>query len=311
MRDTKIIELPKSMERLQNLQTLDVRNTNVRRLPSGISKLLRLRHLYMCCNNTKNPEKPNHLNSRQDPARIWNIDCLQTLACIEAEEELTLKVGNLTELRRLEITRLRTVNGPKLCTSIQKIKSLLRLSVVASAEEELQLEALSTPPPFLQKLELVGKLNRLPHWISSLRNLTHLYLSLSCLQDDIISDLHLLFALVFLELKKAYIGKLLHFKVGGFLKLNKVIFAELAQLDNLVVEEGALPTIRELKLISCPKLKTTPRGIEYLTSLKKLHLEEKPEEITQMQWSDTNQDQSKVPHILSFILNRTKSSSSS
>lgn len=317
LRDTKISELPKSMERLQNLQTLDVRNTNVRRLPSGISKLPRLRHLYMCCNNGQNYEKPNHLNSRQGPAGIWNIECLQTLACIEAEEELILKVGNLTELRRLEITRLRTVDGPKLCTSIQKIESLLRLSVVASTEEELQLEALSLPPPFLQKLELVGKLNRLPHWIRSLANLTHLNLSLSCLQDDIISDLRLLSTLVFLELKKAYRGKLLHFKVGWFPKLNKLSFVELAQLDSLVLEEGALPTIRELKLICCPKLKTLPQGIEYLTSLKKLHSEEMPEEFMgrlrryESRPCKGTTHIAKVPHILPFILNGTKSSSSS
>jgi|UniRef100_A0A2K1XX51 disease resistance protein RPM1 len=46
LRDTKIRELPKSMERLNNLQiqTLDARNTCMERLPSGKSKLSNLRH---------------------------------------------------------------------------------------------------------------------------------------------------------------------------------------------------------------------------------------------------------------------------
>jgi hypothetical protein len=45
---------------------------------------------------------------------------------------------------------------------------------------------------------------------------------------------------VFLELKKAYDGKLLHFKVGWFPKLNKLNIVELAQLDSLVMEEGCI-----------------------------------------------------------------------
>nr|POE98076.1 disease resistance protein rpm1 [Quercus suber] len=104
LRDIKISELPKSIKKLRNLQTLDVWNTNVRRLPSGISKLTRLRHLYMYCNNYQNSETSNIANSMMAPTGIWNIQCLQTLACIDVEEELIQKVGNLTELRRLDIT---------------------------------------------------------------------------------------------------------------------------------------------------------------------------------------------------------------
>uniref|UniRef100_A0A2N9E741 Rx N-terminal domain-containing protein n=1 Tax=Fagus sylvatica TaxID=28930 RepID=A0A2N9E741_FAGSY len=302
LRDTKISKLPKSIERLWNLQTLDVRNTNVRRLPSGISKLTSLRHLYMYCNNGQNSKASNIANNIQAPAGIWDIRCLQTLTCIDAEEELIQQVGNLTELRRLEITKLRSVQGPKLCTSIQKMKNLLCLGVTATNEEELQLEALSLPPLYLQKLELVGRLDRLPQWFGSLSNLTHLSLGMSCLQDDMIVSLHILPALVFLELKKAYNGKLLHFEAGWFLKLSKLKIVELKQLDRLVVEEGALPTIRELNLICCLELKTLPQGVEHLTSLQKLHLEEMPEEFIQMLQNDTNHDQSKETPRLALML---------
>ncbi|XP_030956041.1 disease resistance protein RPM1-like [Quercus lobata] len=297
LRDTKISELPKSTKKLRNLQTLDVWNTNVRRLPSGISKLTRLRHLYMYCNNNQNSETSNIANGMLAPTGLWNIQCLQTLACIDAEEELIQQVGNLTELRRLDITKLKTVHGPKLCTSIQKMKNLLRLCVTATNEEELQLESLSLPPSYLQKLELVGRLNRLPHWFGSLSNLTHLFLGRSYLQDDMVFPLHILSALVFLELKKAYNGKLLHFKAKWFPKLNKLKIVELAQLDSLVVEEGALPTIQELNQIRCLELKALPQGVEHLISLQKLHLEEMPEEFIQMLRNDKKHDQSKVCHI--------------
>lgn len=302
LRDTKISELPKSIERLQNLQTLDVRYTNVRKLPNGISNLPRLRHLYMCGSNDQNSEVSNSPNSVQPPAGIWNIEGLQTLACVEAEEELIQGVGNLTELRRLEITKLRMVDGPKLCTSIQKMKSLLHLGITAINKEELQLEALSMPPPFLQKLKLAGQLSRLPHWLGSLANLTHLLLTMSCLHDDVISSLHVLSALVFLELKKAYNGKLLHFKVGWFPRLKKLNIVELTQLESLVLEEGTLPTIRDLNLIRCPELKMLPQGIEHLTSLKMLHLEDMPEESIRRLQGDTNEDQAKVRHIATIKL---------
>ena len=297
LRDTKISELPKSIKMLRNLQTLDVWNTNVRRLPSGISKLTRLRHLYMYCNNYQNSETSNIANSMMAPTGIWNIQCLQTLACIDAEEELIQQVGNLTELRRLDIKKLKTVHGPKLCTSIQKMKNLLRLCVTATNEEELQLESLSLPPSYLQKLELVGRLNTLPRWFESLSNLTHLYLGRSYLQDDMVLSLHKLSALVFLELRKAFNGKILHFKAKWFPKLNKLKIVELAQLDSLVVEEGALPTIQELNLIRCLELKVLPQGVEHLISLQKLYLEEMPEEFIQMLRNDKYHDQSKVCHI--------------
>ena len=297
LRDTKISELPKSIKKLRNLQTLDVWNTNVRRLPSGISKLTRLRHLYMYCNNYQNSETSNIANSMMAPTGIWNIQCLQTLACIDAEEELIQQVGNLTELRRLDITKLKTVHGPELCTSIQKMKNLLRLCVTATNEEELQLESLSLPPSYLQKLELVGRLNTLPRWFESLSNLTHLYLGRSYLQDDMVLSLHKLSALVFLELRKAYNGKILHFKAKWFPKLNRLKIVELAQLDSLVVEEGALPTIQELNLIRCLGLKALPQGVEHLISLQKLYLEEMPEEFIQMLRNDKYHDQSKVCHI--------------
>ncbi|XP_030962966.1 disease resistance protein RPM1-like isoform X2 [Quercus lobata] len=297
LRDTKISELPKSIKKLRNLQTLDVWNTNVRRLPSGISKLTRLRHLYMYCNNYQNSETSNIANSTMAPTGIWNIQCLQTLACLDAEEELIQQVGNLTELRRLDITKLKTVHGPELCTSIQRMKNLLRLCVTATNEEELQLESLSLPPSYLQKLELVGRLNTLPRWFESLSNLTHLYLGRSYLQDDMVLSLHKLSALVFLELRKAYNGKILHFKANWFPKLNKLKIVELAQLDSLVVEEGALPTIQELNLIRCLELKALPQGVEHLISLQKLYLEEMPEEFIQMLRNDKNHDQSKVCHI--------------
>ncbi|KAA8524876.1 hypothetical protein F0562_011299 [Nyssa sinensis] len=251
------------------------------------------------------------LKPYQAPAGIWDIRSLQTLAFIEAEERLIQQIGNLTELKRLNITKLRAIDGPKLCASIQKLTNLHRLGLMASTEEEeLQLEALLLPPIFLQKLTLVGQLNRLPHWLGSLASLTHLYLVSSQLEEDILSSLHTLSSLVFLELKKAYGGRLLHFRTGWFPNLNKLNLQELLRLDSVTVEEGALPSIREMYLSGCWELKLLPQGIEHLTSLQKLHLEEMPEEFVQRLRSDTGEDQTKVQHITRvyhvFLMEQTR-----
>ncbi|CAK7349140.1 unnamed protein product [Dovyalis caffra] len=314
LRDTKIKELPKSMERLNNLQTLDVRNTYMERLPSGISKLSALRHLCMLRKNDQSSETTDVLISMQAPAGICNIRTLQTLTCIDAEKELIQNVGNLTDLKRLEITKLRAADGPKLCNSIQKLTGLLRLGVMAtSTEEGLQLEALRMPPIFLQKLTLIGQLNRLPPWIGSLANLTHLYLGHSHLQEDIISSIRVLSSLVFLELKKAYDGRFLHFKEGWFPRLTKLKFIELAQLDSMKIEEKSLPRIRELYLIRCQAMKALPQGIEHFKGLQKLHLEDMPEQLVlDLQSGGTSEVQQKVQHITTINLclyNRPNSSS--
>ena len=297
LRETKVRKLPEPLERLTNLQTLDVRNTNVKRLPNGVSKLPKLRHLYIYHNNEGNSRTPSLLRSMQVPAGIWNARNLQTLVCVEAEEQLIKEIKNLTELRRLEITNLRPVDGPRLCDSVQNMTSLVRLGVVAADGEELQLAAMSLPPLFLQKLTLVGRLNGLPHWLGLLKNLTHLHLGLSQLEQDLTSSLNPLSNLVFLQLNKAYDGEVMDFRIGWFPRLKKLNLLELRRLDRVRIEEGALPSIQKLYLIRCSALKVLPQGIEYLTGLQKLHLEEMPEDFVQRLKSDMSENQSRVQHI--------------
>ncbi|WCJ37360.1 Disease resistance protein RPM1 [Euphorbia peplus] len=300
LRETKIKELPKSMEKLHNLQTLDVWKTNLERLPSGISKLSNLRHLLTCSSHDQNLEV---IGGMQAPTGIWNIRCLQTLASIEAGKELLQNLGNLTELKRLEITKLRATDGPKLCSSIQKMTGLYHLGLTATnTEEKLQLEALLMPPKLLQKLTLVGKLNSLPTWFGSLGSLTHLHLGFSSLGEDMLSSLCDLSSLVFLELKKAYDGKVLQFEAGWFPSLNKLILQQLAELNCIKLEEGSLPSIKELCLMGCQELKELPFGIENLVGLKKLHLEEMAQEFIERLEDNSEDYGEKVGHITTIKL---------
>ncbi|XP_071730060.1 disease resistance protein RPM1 [Rutidosis leptorrhynchoides] len=290
LRETNIKKLPKSIERLKNLQTLDVRNTNLEKLPSGISNIPRLRQLLLC------RPKTSHLHcGLKVPADITNVRSLQTLALIEAEEELIQKIGSLSELKRLDITKLKAVDGPKFCSSVKKMTDLRRLSITASTEsEKLVLDGLSLPPMFLQKLTLVGQLSRLPSWLKSLANLTHLYLCCPSLGDDVLSPIQNLPTLAFLEVKNACECRLLHFISGGFPKLTILRLLELVELSGVSIENGTLANIKELSLIRCGELRSSLQGIEHLTNLQKLHLEEMPTEFVHRLRSD---DLANVRHI--------------
>ncbi|CAI9090026.1 OLC1v1024709C1 [Oldenlandia corymbosa var. corymbosa] len=297
LRNTKVKDLPNSIGKLKNLQTLDIRSTNVEKLPRSIPNLGNLRHLFLGKSKTDDSRAPELLQALRAPARMGNLQNLQSLACVEAEEGLIKQLGCLTELRRLDMTKVKPCHGPKLCSSIGMLTNLHRLSLAASnQEQELSLEDLISAPPFLQKLELFGRLDRLPHWLASAQTLTHLDLEFSGLQDDFLPALHKLPALVFLQLREAYNGKILKFRRGGFLKLLKLHLIELSQLDCLEVEEGSLSSLKELSIVHCVALKQVPQGLEHISSLQKLRLEEMPELIVSLQ-TNVSEYREEVQHI--------------
>ncbi|XP_027061103.1 disease resistance protein RPM1-like [Coffea arabica] len=298
LRNTKVKDLPKAIDKLKNLETLDVRHTNLEKLPKRILKLEKLRHLFVCKNCVNRPKNFKFSQGLRLAAGIGTLLSLQSLSYVEAEEGIIKQVGYLTNLKRLDITKVKTCDGPNLCRSIQMMTSLHRLSVTASAEEEeLLLEDLVFVPPFLQKLELIGRLKRLPQWFESATNLTHLCLEFSHLQEDFLPSLQKLPSLVFLQIKKAYSGKHLKFIKGGFPKLSKLHLEELLQLDCVEIEEGSLPSLKELALIRCLALKLLPEGIEHITSLQNLQLEEMAEELVESVQIDGSENHKKVQHI--------------
>ncbi|XP_058089098.1 disease resistance protein RPM1-like isoform X2 [Magnolia sinica] len=303
LRKTKVREIPESLWKLQNLQTLDVRNTELERLPSGIVKLWKLRHLFIYRTTDESQTSFDYFSSIQVPIRICNLTSLQSLDDIDAKEgEIIRKVGNLTQLRNLSISKVRAIDGAELCTSVGKMKHLLKLTVTASTEEEtLQLEALSpNPPPLLQKLILSGRLEKVPGWLSSLVNLAQLSLNWSKLrEEDPLSSLQALPNLAYLQLWNAYEGQQLCFRNGQFTKLRKLYLEDMKQLNQIVIEKGALPSIRNLTLHTCRELKTLPEGIEYLTVLQELILWDMPTElIDKLKLKDgTEENRRKVGHI--------------
>jgi len=172
-------ELPEDIEKLQHLETLDISNTRIRKLPASIIQLQRLVRLRV--------ERDVQL-----PDGIGNLRALEELSTIELGLQSVKSIqglGDLINLKVLEIfwrtvTVVRDVEGhKKACIStLTKLFTRLRqLSVVGWPDATFPFMSLcgGTPPP-LQRLSLSNwnKSSAVPHQSSSLLNLTRLYIEL-------------------------------------------------------------------------------------------------------------------------------------
>jgi disease resistance protein RPM1 len=163
---------------------------------------------------------------------------------------------------------------------------LTRLGIQAADNQEMvQLSALESPPS-LQKLFLLGALSKesLPDFFSSLgnlKNLTFLRLASSRLDKDTFSCLKGLQWLVKLQLYDAYSGDTMLFSAESFPNLRVLKIRGGQHLKEIKIERGAMMSIVDLKLLLCPQLKMLPDGIEHLSTLEELTLDQTAEELVE------------------------------
>ncbi|KAK9922847.1 hypothetical protein M0R45_031290 [Rubus argutus] len=288
LRGTAIKKLPKSIGRLRNLQTLNISHTKIETLPKGIAKLLNLRHLIMSQLHTDvtgtrfsniNGTMFRYINGIRAPLNVSKLNKLQVLSCVEAEGDFIRLVGNMNQLTRIGITNVKKSDEMHLCDSIQKLQLLQHLELMACDEEEiLGTNALSSPSPQLRGVLLVGKLEKVPFWFHSLRNLTSLGLHWSRLEEDLLPYIADLPCLGRLILVNSYVGKELCFG-RGFVKLTKLMLRNFPSVNKITIEKGVMPNLKFFEVGNCNELKTLPLGLEYLTNLQELHLVNLPMEI--------------------------------
>ncbi|CAL8164222.1 unnamed protein product [Prunus armeniaca] len=261
--ETLIKELPESIGQLRNLQTLNIMGTKIEALPRGISKLLNLRHLLV------GGFISGYFIGVRIPSSIRKMKKLQSLAYIVSEGNVIRLIGSMTQLTFLGITNVKERDEEDLCASIQEMKVLSRLFLfVADGEEFLRVDALSSPPPYLDRLDLIGKLEKVPHWFCSLHSLAYLNLRRSRLEEDLLRHIEALPSLRFLFLEDASVRKELCFS-RGFVKLGYLRLQNLALLNKITIEKGAMPNLEFLSIHSCLTLETLPQGIEHLTKLQR------------------------------------------
>lgn len=216
LRNTQISSVPASIGNLHHLETLDLKMTRVTSLPSEVSKLYKLQHLLI--SQYKDPLKGSpsitlemesygikwknyHDNlthvTKLDMFRVQGFKATSAIGCLvllqklsiveapsnEEENEFFLKgLGMLTQLRRLCLVNLQNHQWGALCKAISKMSNLRSLSLNTSGKFELQ--DVDSPPLLLERLCLVGEMDKLPSWLCSLKKLNVMRLVGTRLKED-------------------------------------------------------------------------------------------------------------------------------
>ncbi|OMO61331.1 putative Disease resistance protein RPM1 [Corchorus capsularis] len=225
--------------------------------------------------------------------KLYNVD-MESKASANFASEL----GRLKQLRKLGIINLKPEDGEALCLAIEQMTYLQSLRISSINEDEyLQLESLSSPPPFLQSLRLHGRLSTLHDWISKLKNLVRVGLQWTRIPDDSFKILGVLPKLLYLYLYKGYDGDELQLEEGHFQQLKYLGLFALEGLNRLLIDKGALPLLEKFRIGPCPQLEEVPLGICYLKCLTTLEFWEMPREFSRKMLPDEGPDHWKVKHI--------------
>jgi disease resistance protein RPM1 len=270
--DTKVKELPKSFTKLRNLQTLSLERAELVKFPQGFSNLKKLRHLMVSRLRDVTYRSLKSWEALEPFKGLWGLTELQTLFAITASEVLVAKLGNLSQLRSLEICDVRSNLCAHLCGSLSKMCQLSRLTIRACNEDEvLQLDDLTFPNP-LQTLSLDGRLSEgtftSPFFLNHGNGLLCLMLWYSQLSENPVPRLSKLSNLTRLSLIKAYTGQELYFQAGWFLNLKELYMKDLPHLNQIHIQEGALPSLELIAIIHLPDLRQAPIGFRFLKSLE-------------------------------------------
>ncbi|KAL6614404.1 hypothetical protein ACP70R_036674 [Stipagrostis hirtigluma subsp. patula] len=239
------------------VRILDLENGNVLELPKEIGELLHLRYLGL--RGTKLEKLPGTLHKLY---HLQTLDVRRTHIKV-----ISFQIKCLVNLRHLEMRQDdQSIHVPMGLAQLGKLQVL-----TGDDTRPLDLATLE-PSSCPQKLHLAGSLKSLPDWFGQLHNLTKLRLSFSQLQDDPLSALGRLPNLLFLQLNRAYLGKVMRCHCPDFPKLKIFIITELEELEEWHVGEGTMPCLQEVWIMSCEKLATVPAGLQSLATLQRLRL---------------------------------------
>ncbi|KAL5224681.1 hypothetical protein ABZP36_011320 [Zizania latifolia] len=211
--------------------------------------------------------------------RQYFQDKRKTNAC-----KLPRLLGNLKHLETLDIraTLVKKLpasaeNWKAFLESLGKLSGSLRSLSIHILEEKEHSSSLDNlafvePPPLsLTSFSLTGKLECLPPWISSLRNLCRLTLRSTGLYTEAIGVLGDLPNLLCLKLyHKSYADDCIVFPHGKFTKVNLLIIDNLESIEKVHFEEGSVPGLERLTLSFLQEPKDGISGLENLMKLKEI-----------------------------------------
>ncbi|XP_059308925.1 disease resistance protein RPP13-like [Lycium ferocissimum] len=238
-------DIPSSIGNLKNLLTLhalDEDADNISRLPPEIANLVNLRHLVVAYS-----EPLQHIN------KLTSLQVLRGIRCDQWRDVNPVDLVNLRELSMYGIEKSYSLNN------ISSLKSLSTLELWCEYGESFPaLEFLSCCQK-LQKLRLLGRIEKLPPFPNSITMMT---LSRSYLKEDPMPILGMLPNLRNLELLTAYSGKEITCSDNSFSQLEFLRLVGLFNLERWHLATSAMPLIKGLRIDVCPKLNEIPERMK-------------------------------------------------
>ncbi|XP_021763073.1 disease resistance protein RPM1-like isoform X2 [Chenopodium quinoa] len=282
--------IPEATGSLRHLQYLSLKWTKVEKLPRSIGKLGNLQSMDL-----------KHSLIQELPAEIE----MQNLGWVDVSHSAGFidQLGNLKQLRRLGVAQLTREDGRNLCNAIKNMHHLEEFMIASRNKDEvLEIDRMSSPP-MLRRLLLMGRLDKLPEWISMLENVVKLVLCHSSLNHDPLEVIGALPNLIKLIVCEAYDGEQLHISARRFQKLKVLRLYNLCNLKSLKILLGALPVLEELELGPSPLLKEVPISIKNLENLTLLRFHDMPKEFLDDLTPKTGQHYHIIDHVPNVYIN--------
>ncbi|XP_052137281.1 disease resistance protein PIK6-NP-like [Oryza glaberrima] len=285
LRDTDVTRLPREIENLIHLETLDIRQTKINTFPRKSLVLPMLKHLfsgYTVCPSEDIIRQQESFSAIHIPHRIGRMRNMEILSHVEVSHggmEL-IDVGQLLKLRKLGVVihdtdkdgfdRLLHVIS-RLHKCLRSLSIRIRLYSPDDGSRGFDMSMMdATLPRLLESLRISGIRSGLPQWIEHLHQLTKVTLRDTSLTE---SDIHVLGKLVglrYLRLRhRSYIPGNLTISGREFKNL-QLLLIENSDIVSIRFDERAAPRLE--RLVWRFTIMDSLVGIDHLLSFRELQL---------------------------------------
>ena len=237
LKGSNVCNVPSSIGNLRCLETLDLRINfyssydcdlldylYIPRVPNLFKYMKQLKHLYLPSNYKV-----------CDKLELGNLSYLQTLVNVQPK---TIKIPTLFKLNRLRVLKVRN-----------------------NKRAQYAMQMLISRCPLIEKLNLYYLIKRLPEAHKFSPNLAKLTLRETYIKEDPMPTLEKVPNLKILRLLcDSFVVKHMVCSKGGFPQLRSLLLSFL-NLEEWRVEEGAMPSLRDLTIDFCWSLQTIPDGL--------------------------------------------------
>ncbi|KAK6253798.1 hypothetical protein QUC31_015518 [Theobroma cacao] len=292
--------LPSFISKLRFLQTLDLRDCVGVYVPNVLWKMERLRHLYLPQKmvSTRIKLKLNTLKNLQTLVNFNTKNCyLENIYCMKYLRELGIRTPFIVENFK---------EDSNLNTPVITSKHLRSLSIIKNDDDHESIDPrhltyLLSSCHNVCELHLSAEIRKLPEPQHIPSNIAHIYLARAMLDEDPLPTLQNLPNLRILELEEsAFVGMVMICSAQGFPLLHSLSIISQTNLEELRVNEGAMPNLHHLRIADCRKLKMLPNELRFVTTLKELKIEGMPKAFKD-KLVEGGEDSYKVQHVPSII----------